>query len=384
MLLNIIKPLEKEQAGLINAFGRVLAEDVQTDYGLPASDVADTDGYAAIASDTRGASESQPRALSVLSESAPQTKSLEPGTVMRVRAGDPLPADSDAVVPSAAAFRPANEPQVLVMVECKPGENVVKAGSQIPAGRTLIARGTAIGPCEMSLIARLGKPGVGVTRKPRVAIITTGASVVDVVDEIASGETRNAARYALVGMLLGSGCELGKLIHVRDGRIGLQRALADCGGCDAMLVALGSGDKHDVGIQALAESGKVYFERVQMEPGAASSFGMIGDVPVFVFPAEAALEVFEALVRPGLFAMMGRRDIERPRVMALLQATLKTDPGSCRYEKALTEFGDVLTTTPLGSRAANIDAFTQPNSLIIIPENVDVARRGDMVEVMLL
>lgn len=376
-----VHPLEREHAGLINALGRTLADDLAAETAFPEQDRAAADGYAVVASDTEGASQATPRALSVLSESSPHTKSIEPGITLRVGAGQPLPNGADAVAPAKSTYRPIDDPQVLVMAEVKPRANVIPAGSSIPSGKVVIGRGTRIGPGEMALIAEMGLHAVTVTRRPEVAVVTTGTAVVDVVDRLEPGEVRNCARYNLVGMVLESGCDLGRLAHVRDGRIGIEKALHECVSSDATILAVGPGDRHDAAVQALSNLGEVVFERVQMQPGAASAFGLINGRPVFVIASEAALETFEVLVRPGLLGLLGRAVTNRPVVRASLDATLKPEPGCWRYEKALTtcEDGEWLARTlPAG------DPCALPNSLVVVPENTEIVKRGASVDAMLL
>lgn len=379
VLARYMLPVEAEQAGVINVLGRTLAQDLISDTPDPPRDEAARTGYAVFALDTAGATRESPRGLSVLSASATISKRLEPGTVMQVREGDPLPEGADAVVPAANCYRPDEGPEVLVFVEVEPGVNVVPAGSRSPAGEVLLRQGSLIGPVEMEIIAAVGKHGVSVRRKPKIAILTTGAGVVDILEDIKPGQSRNAARYALAGMLLDSGCDIGRLIHVREGRPGLERALAQCAGCDAVIVALGCWDKHDAALEALANTGTRCFDRVQIEPGGACAFGIACDTPVFIIDSVSALEAFEAVVRPGLMMMLGREPIDRPRVRATLDSTLKLNPGYTHFIRAHTLFeSDRCTARPVPPHSP------ETNSLIVVEQNVEIVKRGEAVDVLLL
>ena len=385
-VLSSTRRLEVEQAGVINALGRTLAEDVAAGADLPPHYTAATDGYAAISSDTNGVTTKTPCSLGLLSaSSSPHTKHLEPGTVMKVHQGDRLPLGADTVVPSGAAFAPDGGPEVFIRAESHPGDNIIVPGSFASAGEVAIDRGTVIGPGEMGLIASLGLPGVAVTRKPRLAVITTGASVVDIVDEMEGGQVRNSARYTLVGMVLESGCDLGRLIHVTDGRVGLERALAESMTSDAIIVALGRDDKHDMAIQAMNNSGALCFERILMEPGAATAFGTVDEKSVFITADHAVLEVFEALIRPALLTMLGGAEVDRTLVRATLGRTVKPNAGPRHYIKATLAWKkDVFVATPLPAHRAQPRKWTQPNCLIVIPENRNIVKRGETVEALAL
>lgn len=377
VLSRYLLPLEREQAGIINAFGRTLADDLVTTSPVPPHNTAAIDGYAVMAADTVGAEPSSPRTISVLSNSRPGGKTLEEGTAIRVGKDDPLPDNADAVVGLSCTYRPENGAQLLILDEIAPQANVIPAGSTSPAGRVVLDQGVVIGPCEMELIATLGRHGVPVRRRPKVSIITSGSDIVDSFGDLKAGEHRNAVRYAIVGMVLGSGCELGRLIHVKDGRLGIQRALGQCGGSDAVIVSISSREKHDLSLEAISACGERCFDRVQMQPGNCG-FGIAHDRPVFAVENRYALEAFEAIIRPGLMMLQGRQSIDRPRVTASLNSTLKLHPGSPHYIRAITSINDGATVTkPVSDQSP-------PNSLILAPENEEIIKRGEGVEVMLL
>lgn len=377
VLSRFLLPLEIEQAGIINAFGRTLAQDLVSEFPIPPHNTAARDGYAVFASDTTGATPSSPKTVSVLSGSQPGGKTLEEGTAMRVRKNDPLPDAADAVVETASTYRPEDGPQLLILAEIPPGTNLIPAGSVSAAGHVLLTQGVAIGPCEMELAASLGRHGVPVRRRPKVSIITSGADVVDSFGDLKAGEHRNAARYALIGMVLGAGCELGRLIHVKDGRIGIAKALAQCAGSDAVIVSISSREKHDLSLEAISAAGTLYFDRVQMEPGNCG-FGIAHDRPVFAIENRHALEAFEVIIRPGLMMLLGRQNLDRPRITATLDTTLKLNPGSPHFIRAIASIQDGVTLSkPITDQAS-------PNSLIVIPENEEIVKRGEIVEVILL
>lgn len=384
LVLGSLPDVQTETAGIINCLGRVLAEDVRPMSEMPPEDTSTADGYAAVASDTKGADSRRPVSLSVLSSHSRRTK-LQKGTLVRVRAGDPLPHGADSVISTSLTYRPEGGPQVLVMGEVAQWENVQRAGSVLSAGETAVGAGTVIGPAEMGLIASLGMPGVAVSRRPRVAVVTTGAGIVDVVEQCNPGEARNSVRYSLVGMLLETGCDLGRLIHTTEGRIGIEKALAGCLECDAVVVALGASDSHDHAVAALETAGETKFDRVQMEPGAATAFAVIGGRPVFVIGADTAVEGFEAIVRPALLAMLGSSELYRPTVTAALGATLKPSPDCCHYIRAVTTCrGGTYAALPLLRNSCNARQWALANSLILISEGVEMAKRGEPVEVALL
>lgn len=385
VVLSSIRRVGKERSGVINAFGRTLAETVTAESDVPPHDTAAIDGFAARAGDTASATEKNPRSLSLLAEHGTRGRKLDPGTVLPVRAGDAIPEGADTVIDAAKTFRPLNDPQLLVLAESRPRENIHPAGEIVHKGAPVLQAGAVITASEMGMLASLGISGITLSQKPRIGIVTTGASVVDIVEPLDGAKTRNAARYALAGMVMEAGCEPGRLVHVREGRVGLEHAIAQCSAFDAVIVALGPDNKHDAAVTALGNVGEVYFERLQAEPCKASAYGTVGGAPVFIIPHDSVLEAFEVLVRPGLMAMLGRTAIERPVLVAALQSTLRVSRGYRHYVGAITSIeGGEPVVTPISPRTLAGQPFAQPNSLAVVPENEETVKRGDRVEVMIL
>ena len=377
--------METERAGVINAFGRVLAENLLVTHDVPAADLAAADGYAARSSDIGDASHDEPRRLSVLSDStSSHTRRLRDGTAIRVRAGDALPKGADVVLRSGSVYRPQGEAELYVLNVAEAGDNVIRAGSERAAGDVALESGVVLGAGELALVATLGAPGVAVSRKPRIGLVTVGTKVVDIPDKLSPGARRNSERYFLVGAILECGCDLGRIMHVFDGRIGIARALRECSANDAIVVALAEGEKHEGAVQALRDLGNVFFERAQMEPAAASAFGTIGGKPAFVIPSAAAMEAWEIVVRPGLLSMLGASSVNRPSARASLASTLKVNAGTRQYVRAtLSSSPQGLVARPL-SRTARADIWALADGLIVVPEDTATLVRGDSVDVMVL
>lgn len=385
MILERVRRMGVERAGVANALGRVLAEAVVAEHDVPRWSTATRDGYAARSADTGGATEKTPRMLSVLSEHTTPTAQLPPGTTVPVHARDPLPLGADTVIEPSGCYRPTNDPQVAVLAECQPGANLRPAGQILSKGEPVVAEGTLVTSREMGLIALVGKQGVKVARKPRVSLLTTGQAPAVEADNLGGDDETGSARFYLIGAVLEAGCEIGAVNHTRDGRMGIQKALAQLSGSDAVIVVTGPGDGHEASVSAIRNVGEIVVERLNTRPASSSAFGLVGEIPVFVVPAECALEAFEVLVRPSLLNMVGRSDIDRPRVNTRVLSVLRLNPGCRHYVKAITSFGeDGYSSRPLVSALANARPWTPPDSLLIVRENTDGARRGDILEAMLL
>lgn len=170
-----LRPLEGERIGLLEAAGRVLAQDLFSPRNVPPFARAMMDGYALRAADTLGASMYNPIPLLVVGEALPGRPchaSIQSGQAVRIMTGAPLPAGADAVLPAELAE--AKGSTLLVQAELSPGKNVGQLGEDIPEGSLVFRAGRLLRPQDVGLLASLGLAELEVVRQPRVRIVVTG------------------------------------------------------------------------------------------------------------------------------------------------------------------------------------------------------------------
>ncbi|MEN6583827.1 MAG: hypothetical protein ABFD54_15380 [Armatimonadota bacterium] len=246
----------------------------------------------------------------------------------------------------------------------------------------IVPRGTLITSREMGALASIGKPGVAVSRKPRVAVVTTGPDVVELVEKIGQSQVRNSVRYELVGMVLESGCDLGRLVHVRDYGRDFENMVSKCSSYDLTIIAIGPDVSYESCVKSLGSAGTLVFDGVCIEPGSATAFGTVDGKPVFVTPWDSVLEVFEALIRPALLTMLGRTlKNSRSEACVIIDECIHVPKDYWHYVRAITSLKDrCLVTHPIH----NHRQWSNFNSIIKIPPDVDDIEEGQMVDVIML
>src|SRR2546423_256333 len=229
-VLERCKPLADEGVTLEQALGRVLAEDVTSGDDVPGFDNSAMDGFAVQAADTRGATPTKPATLRVVDESragAPASARLGAGEAIAISTGGMLPAGADAVV-RVEDTAPADG-GVDVAVEVDPGRDVRRAGDDLRAGERVLFTGSTLGPAELGVLASVGRESIRCSRRPRVAVLTTGDELLAPSEPLRPGGVRNTNAYSVSALVARAGAELASVDTAADDpaavRAGVQRAL---------------------------------------------------------------------------------------------------------------------------------------------------------------
>ena len=296
--------LETETVSLLDALGRVLAEDVVSTEDVPAFDNSAMDGYAVRFADTQAASEAQPVSLRVvgdLAAGAVPTAPLGPEEAVRIMTGAPVPPGSDAVVPFEDTDRTdwakfgtppgaSGDPATVgILLPPEFQDNVRFRAEDIKVGEQVLARGKRMRPAEIGVLASMGRVQIAVYRRPVVAIIPTGDEVIEIDRPLQPGQVRNSAAHALEALVTTYGGVPRRLPVVGDTVEETRAALLSCLDCD-LIVTIGGvsmGD-YDLVRNVLGAEGEIDFWRIRMRPGKPLAFGHIEETANAEAPNEDA------------------------------------------------------------------------------------------------
>lgn len=392
ILDSVIPITESEIVSIIDAAGRVLAEDIQSTVNIPPYDNSAMDGYAVIAGDSTSASVDNPAILQIIDEIKAggdfAGKRVTPGTAIRIMTGAPVPEGANAVI----MFEDTQEEQeeVRIFKGVKESRNIRRAGEDVSIGSIALEKGTKLKSSDIGLLASLNKESVPVIRKPRAAIITTGDEIAELGEKITEGQIRNSNAYTLLSevkkyhsipVYLGNARDT-----VKDTREKLTRGLQydiiiTTGG-----VSMGKYDFvkeviHDIGIQVL-------FEKIRMKPGKPCIFGRKDNTLFFGLPGNpvSTMVSFLQFVRPALLTLMGSSKIAKPVLTAILKEDIRKKVGRKNLLRGFFSIKDgtlfVSTTGPQGSGI--LRSMSQANCIIIVPLEVDRIPAGDKVSIQLI
>jgi molybdopterin molybdotransferase len=166
-----------------------------------------------------------------------------------------------------------------------------------------------------------------------------------------------------------------------------------------MLITTGGvsvGD-YDVVKDVLAKEGEVVFWKVRMKPGKPIAFGRIKGITDSGVPRKivhlglpgnpvSAMITFELFARPAVLKMMGKRDLAKPTIEAVIEEAIVNEDGRRIFVRAVLEKrGDQYFARLTGPQGSGIlTSMTLANGLVIVPEDKPRVERGDRVQVMLL
>ncbi len=402
-ILRHFSPLSTETVPLMQALGRVLAEDIRADIDVPPFANSAMDGYAVLGADVQSAGTDTPITLRILGEvpaGGTTEVAVEPGTAIRIMTGAPMPPQADTVVP----FEETDEGQpdslhaqglVRIFKRVPLGASVRAAGEDVQTGTVVVRRGTLIRAAEIGVLATVGGAAIPVYRRPKVAILATGDELVDVGERPGPGQIRNANGYSNAAQVIAAGGEPLQLPIARDTEAELNDRLnqALAWGADLFMTSGGvSVGDYDVVKKVLQQRGNMEFWRVKMKPGKPVAFGQIEGVPLLGLPGNpvSAMVGFELFGRPALLKMQGRDGYTRPTIRAGFTSSL-TDRGDrrqyvrVRIEQRDSESGTLWMAHLTGEQGSGVlTSMMHADGLLIVPEGMTQVEPGTQLPVLML
>ncbi len=382
ILAEVARPTSPEAVAVAHALGRVLARDIEAPFDVPPADNSAVDGYAVRATDLVADGRARLRVIRDLPAGSVSDDTVGPGEAVRIMTGAPIPPGADTVVPQELAER---EDGGVRLAAVPPGANVRARGEDVRAGTVVLPRGCVLRPQELGLVASLGLPDVWAHARPRVALLSTGDEVVEPGLPRKPGQIYDANRFSLLGLVEAAGgasLDLGIVPDIRD--VLRARLLEAADAADVILTSGGvSVGVYDLVKDVLAEIGGVDFWQVAMQPGRPLAVGKIGESHFFGLPGNpvASMLCFLLFVRPALWRLSGRRELDPPRFIAVATEPMRKKAGRREFKRGIlrfTEHGwEVSTTGPQGSGI--LSSMVAANCLIILEEPRGDVKPGEPV-----
>jgi molybdopterin molybdotransferase len=335
-----VEPLAAESMPLLEAYGRVLAEDVAALRTQPPADVSAMDGYAVRGGDIAEA----PVRLRVIGEVAagrPLTARVGVQEAARIFTGGVIPAGADTIVVQEHTEREGD--MVVVTRPAAAGRNVRKKGLDFHEGDRLLLKGHRLSGRDLALAAAMNHPTLRAHRAPKIAMFATGDELVAPGADLKPGQIVYSNSFALAPLVRGEGAHLTDFGVVADRLDDTVAAIvrARRWGADILLTAGGASvGEYDLVQQALGNAGfELAFWRVALRPGRPMLFGRIGEMRVLGVPGNPVSSYVCAhlFLVPLIRRLAGRSDLSSVPEPAVLGSDLPANDERADYLRATLE-----------------------------------------------
>jgi molybdopterin molybdotransferase len=377
--------LEAERVPLNDALDRVLADDLAAGLTQPPFDASAMDGYAVRAADVT----TLPARLRVIGEAVAGSGfggNVGAGEAVRIFTGAPVPKGADTIIIQENTVAADG---MVTVTEAALGRHIRPRGQDFAEGDVLLHRGTRLGPRELMLAAAMNHADVPVTRRPRVAILSTGDEVVPPGSALGPDQIVGSVSYGLGALVEAEGGQAVSLGIAKDTPESLATLIRAGAGADILVTIGGAsvGDRDLVARALRAEGLELDFWKVAMRPGKPLLFGRLGSQGVLGVPGNpiAALICGIVFLVPMLHRLLGLREAADGLEDALLGEALAANGPRQHYLRATSRrgAGGEKVVAALAAQDSSLMAdFARADCLIVRPPMAPALEKGDRVTII--
>ena len=378
--------LAPETVSLVTARGRVVAQTCRAAEDIVPFARSAMDGFALRSVDTCAASLETPVTLPIVGATyaGDGIATLAPGTASVITTGAMLPDGADAVVPFEDIDRIGET--ILMRVPLVALDHVFEPGDDAKRGEVLIASGSVVTPGSAALLASAGFAEISVTRRPRVAIVSTGNEIVAIEATPRLGQIRDSNTTMLAASLVADGADVAFEEHVRDDADAVRATLVRAIACADLVITTGgasTGERDYVKATLRDLGARFAFDSIAMRPAKPTAFATLGPTAIAVLPGNpaAAFVAYVALVRGALRRMSGHDIAYRPYVDATLRGSIrrKTNRHFLMFASLSIARGR-LEAIPLENQCSSlVRTSADANALIVVEPGSGTIAAGEIV-----
>jgi molybdopterin molybdotransferase len=318
-LLDAVAPLaDIDTLSTFDALGRVLRQDVRAMLDVPPQDNTSMDGYALRCADVPALGTLLPVTQRIPAGVVGQP--LQPGTAARIFTGAQVPVGADAVVMQEQCEAVGEGVRVNALPA--PGQWIRRRGEDVRHGSVVLPAGTRLTPQALGLAATVGAATLQVTRRPRVALFSTGDELVMPGQPLKPGTIYNSNRFTLRALIQALGCDCTDLGIVPDRLDATRDALRRAAEDNDLIVTSGGvsvGEEDHLRPAAQAE-GRIELWQIAIKPGKPLAFGEVRRADgsfahLLGLPGNpvSSFITFLLMVRPLLLRLQGATELAPPR-----------------------------------------------------------------------
>jgi molybdopterin molybdotransferase len=378
--------LGTERTALAAALNRVLAADLVATVDLPPYNSAAVDGVAVRSVDLRQTT-TQLRLMGQAAAGHPHVGELAYGQAVRIFTGAPMPAGADVVIMQESCRIEGHSVSIPGGTPKIP--NWRRRGDDVRAGTVLIPAGRRLRSQDIALAAALGNRELTVFNRLNVALFSTGDEVRDPGTKLAMGEIWDANRWLLRSLLDSLGCRVSDFGILPDDAQAIEAALTTAARDNDLLVTSGgvSVGLEDHLITVIRRRGTLDIWRLAISPGKLVGLGDIDACPILALPGNTvpAIVMFVAFGRSLVLRLAAAHGEMPPSFQLPGNFAIQKPAGRRDYLFGMVEnFGDGPSAVAPSVRqgAGVLSALTETQGFIVLEEDCEAIRPGDIVEFM--
>jgi len=390
LLDNIIfKAKTKEKLFLINAIGRVLANDIIAKENSPAYKTSAMDGYAIKYTN-------KPDELIRITDKNPAGTVVDSvvneHTCIKTFTGSLMPEGSDTLIPIENVEVIDNKIQIVK--EVPKGFAVRDIGENYRENEVLIKKGTIIGFAEIGVMASLNITQVSVYCQPTVAIASTGSEILDLGEEQTNeSQIRSSNHLTIEALAKKAGANTIQMGIVKDDIDSITKYLETALNKSDIVVTTGGVSVGDYDfVQDVIKDklkAEVLFHGVTIKPGMHMLVALKDEKLIIALPGFAYSSTVCAILYllPMIYKYEGANK-KLPIVKARINQNFpmkmkKTIFTACNVKYEDNEYKIDFEGKKQGTSAILTNMLGSP-ALLIQEENSEDIQAGDLVDIILL
>lgn len=379
-------PLPAEEISVLEAGGRILANDIIARRSQPPLAMSAMDGWAVRGEDAGPAGRIL-RQSGYVSAGHIHDQPVGAGEAVRIFTGAPMPPGADTVVLQENT-RVLDDGGIELLEATRPGRNVRLPGIDFTAGSVGLTAGRRLTARDIGLAAAMNHPWLAVRRRPRVAILATGDEVVRPGEPIGPAQIVSSNSYALAALVKRWGGEPTLLGVARDDDGDLRQLAAGVRGADLLLTSGGASvGEHDLVKSSLAAIGLTLdFWKIAMRPGKPLMFGHLGAVPMLGLPGNPVSSMVCAFLflRPLMMTLLGASAVHLPRQYLPLGQDMPANDSRQDFLRARRiSQPDGTIVVPMASQDSSVmSVLAASDCLLIRPPHAPAQPAGTLAEIL--
>lgn len=272
---------------LLDAVGKIAAEDIYSIQDIPEKDLSAMDGYAIKVSDNR-------KKLKIVGKLFPSSKEdieIKQGETCYVTTGSPIPKGAEAVVRIESTKKEGDEYIIPNATEIYEGKDIRRKGEDIKKGEIIIRKGEIITPYHLGILAY--------QKIMQVKVVDISFTLFANGDEISPYGDTSKTQDSISPILISLLSKFGKVKYIgvaRDNEDDIEKHIRWGIDNSDYIISIGGssvGEK-DYVKKVINRLGKIVFEGVSTNILKRGGVGTIQEKPILVLPGQvvSAITVF--------------------------------------------------------------------------------------------